>query len=371
MTFNSCLLRKSLLLGCLAFTSFRAQAAPPTVSVTLASPRAFVEDRTNSHLNFDFAVKAGADSLWLTKIEVSVFDKSGSLVLRKFVDNNGFSPAINGLSHTLFVPGQMALVFNPFHTFLPDVELSRLAYTFEFRNAKRVPVTQALDVRPERYQPKAALRIPLSGRLLVWDGHDEYAHHRRLDYQHPIAQQVGIKSNFMRYAHDFTVVTEAGALHTGDGKKNTDYPGFNLPVHAPAAGKVVAAYAGQRDNDNGEDFFNPAEMAQKDPLLLYGNYVVIDHGNGEFSLLGHLRQNSVQVKVGQPVRADQVVAHVGSSGSSYFPHLHYELRTGAAMNVEGLPAYFRGFRLVRGSRSRAVALGAVDSGDIIVQERKK
>jgi biotin carboxyl carrier protein len=339
----------SLLLLCsLAFPAEPSPAVPPApVSITLAAPRAFVEERTDSHLNFDFNIRAGADSLWLSKVEVSVYDQAGALVLRKFVDNNGFSPAISSLSHTVFAPGQAALLFNPFHTFTPDVELARLAYTFEFRNAKREPLTQTLDVRPERYQPKAALHLPLTGRQLIWDGHDEGAHHRRLDYLHPVAQQVGIKSNFMRYAHDFVLVNEAGATHSGDGKQNSDYPGFNQPVHAPAAGKVVAAYAGQKDNDNGEDYFNPAEMAQKDPLLLYGNYVVIDHGNGEFSLLGHLRQNSVLVKVGEQVKADQVLAHVGSSGSSYFPHLHYELRTGAEMNVEGLPAYFHQFRLLQ------------------------
>jgi murein DD-endopeptidase MepM/ murein hydrolase activator NlpD len=360
-----------LLLGSLVFSAEQSPPAPPAVSVTLAPARAFVEERTDSHLNFDFAIRAGADSLWLSKVEVSVYDKGGVLVLRKFVDNNGFSPSVKSLSHTVFAPGEATLVFNPFHTFTPDVELGRLAYTFEFQNARREPLTQTLDVRPERYQPKAALKLPLNGRQIIWDGHDESSHHRRLDFQHPVAQQVGIRSNFMRYAHDFAVVNEAGATHTGDGKKNTDYPGFNQPVHAPAAGRVVAAYAGQKDNDNGEDYFNPADMAQKDPLLLYGNYVVIDHGNGEFSLMGHLRQNSVLVKVGDPVRADQVVAHVGSSGSSYFPHLHYELRTGAQMNVEGLPAYFHGFRLLRGSRSRTVEMGAVDSGDIVVQERKK
>ncbi|MCB2406738.1 M23 family metallopeptidase [Hymenobacter lucidus] len=345
-------------------------AAPGAVTITVAPSRVLLEERAGSHLNFDFAVQAGPDSLWLSKVEVSVYDRSGALVLRKFVDNNGFSPSVSSLSHRVFAPGQVALVFNPFHTFAPDVEVARLAYTFEFQDAKRKAVTQALDVTPERYQPRAALKIPITGRLLIWDGHDENAHHRRLDFHHPVAQQVGIRSNFMRYAHDFVVVNDKGETHGGDGKKNTDYPGFDQPVHAPAAGRVVAAYSAQSDNDNGQDYFNPGDMVGKDPLLLYGNYLVLDHGNGEFSLLGHLRQNSLVVKVGDEVRPDQVLARIGSSGSSYFPHLHYELRTGAAMNVEGLPAYFTKFRLVRGSRSRTVPSGTVDSGDIVVQERK-
>lgn len=345
-----------------------APDAPPPVQISLAPTRVLLEERQGSRLNFDFAVQAGADSLWLQKVEVSVYDASGALVLRKFVDNNGFSPSVQSLSHRVFAPGQPALVFNPFAYFTPDVPVARLQYLFEFRTSKDQTISQRVDVTPERYQPRTALRLPLAGRLLVWDGHDEHAHHRRLDFRHPIAQQVGIKTNFMRYAHDFVVVTEQGELHRGNAKRNADYPGYEQPVHAPAAGRVVALYSQQPDNDNGQDYFDPKAMVGKDPLLLYGNYVVIDHGNGEFSMLGHLRQNSVLVKVGEQVRADQVVAKVGSSGSSYFPHLHYELRTAAELNAEGLPAYFRQFRLLRGSSSSLIAQGAVDSGDML--ERK-
>ncbi|GAA4392745.1 M23 family metallopeptidase [Hymenobacter koreensis] len=348
-------------------------ATPDTtgVTVTTAPGKVWLEERSGQRLNFDLLVRnRSRDTLSLSKVEVSVYDRSGALVLRKFVDNNGFSPSVNGLSHRQFNPGTAALVFNPFHSFADDVEVGRMAYVFHFQTPKRAEKEARVEVWPERYKPLAALALPLTGRQLVWDGHDENAHHRRLDFLHPVAQQVGIRSNFMRYGHDFAVVTPTGELHTGNGKKNTDYPGFNQPVHAPAAGRVVAAYAAQPDNDNGQDYFSPRDMVGKDPLLLYGNYLVIDHGRGEFSLLGHLKQNSLTVKVGDEVRADQVLARVGSSGSSYFPHLHYELRTGKEMNVEGLPAYFRNFQLVRGSRTRSVASGAVDSGDIVLQKRK-
>ncbi len=69
----------------------------------------------------------------------------------------------------------------------------------------------------------------------MWDGHDEHAHHRRLDFRHPVAQQVGIKTNFMRYAHDFVVVTEQGELHRGNAKRNADsvlrsLTNMNLPA---------------------------------------------------------------------------------------------------------------------------------------------
>jgi murein DD-endopeptidase MepM/ murein hydrolase activator NlpD len=43
---------------------------------------------------------------------------------------------------------------------------------------------------------------------------------------------------------------------------------------------------------------------------------------------GAYRSGSVQVRVGQPVRTGQVIAHVGLSGSTTGPHLHWGLRHG-------------------------------------------
>lgn len=54
----------------------------------------------------------------------------------------------------------------------------------------------------------------------------------------------------------------------------------------------------------------------------YGNYVMIDHGNGKISIYGHL--SDVTVESGQEVRAGQLIGHVGSTGYSTGPHLHFE-----------------------------------------------
>lgn len=52
----------------------------------------------------------------------------------------------------------------------------------------------------------------------------------------------------------------------------------------------------------------------------YGNYVVVDHGNGYTSLYGHLQKATV--KQGDSVSAGQQVGVIGSTGSSTAPHLH-------------------------------------------------
>lgn len=57
---------------------------------------------------------------------------------------------------------------------------------------------------------------------------------------------------------------------------------------------------------------------------VFGQMVIIDHGEGLQSLYGH---NSVlEVGAGDRVREGQRIARVGSTGESSAPHLHFEVR---------------------------------------------
>jgi murein DD-endopeptidase MepM/ murein hydrolase activator NlpD len=61
-----------------------------------------------------------------------------------------------------------------------------------------------------------------------------------------------------------------------------------------------------------------------------GNYVVIDHGNGQRSLYLHLQKNSVPVRVGDTVAKGQRLGTVGNSGwicGNPGTHLHYQLQS--------------------------------------------
>jgi hypothetical protein len=169
------------------------------------------------------------------------------------------------------------------------------------------------------YETKTNLRLPFDGEWFVfWGGRT-----REQNY-HVIARD-------QRFAYDF-VVNREGTTFSGDAKKNTSYYCWNQPIYAPADGVVTESVDGVADNTPGE--MNPATAA--------GNHVVIDHGNGEFSLLAHFRSGTVVPKAGDHVKRGDVIGRCGNSGNTSEPHLHYHLQNGPRFGEgDGLPGQFR------------------------------
>ena len=56
----------------------------------------------------------------------------------------------------------------------------------------------------------------------------------------------------------------------------------------------------------------------------YGYYIAIDHGKGKSTAYGH--NSRLLVKEGETVVRGQTIAHVGSTGLSTGPHVHFEVR---------------------------------------------
>jgi hypothetical protein len=117
-----------------------------------------------------------------------------------------------------------------------------------------------------------------------------------------------------------------------------DWFGYGAQVLAVGNGTVVA----MRD---GQDEHKPLEaQAEPDSLSLdglFGNYVVIDLGGGNFAGYAHLKRGSVAVKVGQGVTRGQVIGALGQSGNSAAPHLHFQVANAATFEgSEGVPYVF-------------------------------
>ena len=61
----------------------------------------------------------------------------------------------------------------------------------------------------------------------------------------------------------------------------------------------------------------------------YGNYVIVAHGGGFLTLYGHLANTAVVE--GQHVTRGELLGHIGTSGLSTGPHLHFEVRYNGAV----------------------------------------
>lgn len=70
----------------------------------------------------------------------------------------------------------------------------------------------------------------------------------------------------------------------------------------------------------------------------YGNYVVLNHGDGTATLYGHMNSTPL-VSVGSLVTQGQVIGYVGSTGYSTGAHLHFEIMVNGEY-VDPIP-YFR------------------------------
>ena len=357
---------KILVLACALITTTLPAAAQLTATYQPQHP--YIENSGSAQLvNFDIILtNATKNPLTLTLIQVSVLDSTGHLELRKFLSTNGGRPSIETIPNRVLPPESATLVFNPFFSFDLDLELSALKFDFEAESADHKQITKGtLTVKPEPYRAKTRMVSPLRGRFIVWDGHDFYSHHRRWDYLFPPIREFGFTTTTGRYSYDFIAVNGAGDMSSGDETKNESWLGFKQPVFSAGAGRVVASV-----DDRPDDHEIDMSALRKDLNAEFGNYIIIDHENGEFSLYGHIHQGSAKVKVGDRVSAGQQIAQVGASGSSLMPHLHFQVQTSAKGNAEGLPSYFHDFVRVRGAKVLQVKQGQVDSGEIVESNAK-
>ena len=186
-----------------------------------------------------------------------------------------------------------------------------------------VPSLQAAPTAYEGYETKTLLRLPFDGEWAVTSGgrkpHENY--------------HVQIPS--LRFAFDFLVDSGGSAFRT-DGKTNADHYCFGRPILAPAAGRVVSVVDTFTENVPGR-----RPPGYRGP----GNNVVIDHGNGEFSVLAHFRRGSITVTAGQQVQAGDTIGACGNNGLSDLPHLHYQLQLDPRPGQEVIPAFFTDYRV--------------------------
>ncbi len=159
----------------------------------------------------------------------------------------------------------------------------------------------------------------------------------------------------LAHAWDFMVRDERGRSFVTPGYRLADYHAFGLLVCAPAPGKVVAIENGVPDNA-------PGKLNREQN---WGNYVIIEHSFLEYSILAHLQQGSVSVRVGEAVNQGTVIGRCGNSGYSGQPHLHYQLQAAPVPGSDALVAEFHDYLAPGEGRERFFSRGVPEQGQTV------
>ncbi len=221
----------------------------------------------------------------------------------------------------------------------PGAERVRLELDLSVRaGLARSRVMESAEIRFRPAPPPRALRLPFEGYWLVTQGHGCRTNHRLGGFGGD-------------YAWDFVRFSPAGRT-VKDGyetsRRNADSYSFGLPVLAPADGTVIRVVGDVPDNEGLKEY--PRRTLLEDlerPQWIFGNFVVVDIGEGAFVLMAHLQQGSVTVKTGDRVVAGDPIARCGNSGNTVQPHLHLQVMDvpdPAGSGVRGLPARFSNYR---------------------------
>jgi hypothetical protein len=128
-------------------------------------------------------------------------------------------------------------------------------------------------------------------------------------------------------ARDYTCGTLTYAGHDGTDIRVADMAAERAGVNVLAAadGQVLR----RRDDMPDISVRSTGLDAVKDREC--GNGLVIDHGGGWQTQYCHMAKGSIVVTPGDGVKAGQPLGHVGLSGETEFPHLHFSVRHDGAI----------------------------------------
>lgn len=155
---------------------------------------------------------------------------------------------------------------------------------------KRSEVKETIDTNQEqKRQIEAEINNALSGSGSNKPGSGNY---------NPGTGQLAYPTSYRQISAGYPNYSN-GSYHGG-----VDWPcPTGTAVHAADSGVVVIA---------------------KKLTYSYGQYILIDHGNGLSTLYAH--NSSLVVGVGDKVSKGQIIAYSGESGNATGPHVHFEVR---------------------------------------------
>jgi murein DD-endopeptidase len=276
----------------------------------------------------------------LTRLEVVSADAAHK-PLANFADAGVVSiiahPGLDAPANATIVPGGfvVAYLWLDFdrREDIPPALVARISMKIgDYPEGLRIDAPQVAVDR----DPVAVIAPPLRGDAWVAaNGPSNSSHHRRagltIDGRYYIAQ---------RFAIDWVELYPDGKTFRGDAGDNKNYRAYGAEIHSVADGIVTEIKDGIPQNAPGAD----SRAVPMTLETLGGNHVVVNIGSGRFAFYAHMQPGSLRVKLGDKVRAGDVLGLVGNSGNSTEPHLHFHIcNANSPLACEGLPYAFASF----------------------------
>lgn len=87
------------------------------------------------------------------------------------------------------------------------------------------------------------------------------------------------------------------------------------------------------------------DETRDDYQQIAGNYIVMKYAPGIYLVFAHLQTHSIQVKENQQVKKGDLLGHVGHSGNSMAPHLHFQVMDSRHIqHAQGIPCLFETYQ---------------------------
>lgn len=208
------------------------------------------------------------------------------------------------------------IFYLPVHSFPFNLAVLTILYGLKFRMDNRIGLSTIFwqQNSPEKnlYQfsnfmerfgkdSPIPIYLPFFGEWTVTQGHNgPYTH-----------------KDDWRHAWDFEIKDEDGKTYKNEGDYASDYYCYDKNILAPADGIVEEVVNDIEDNQIG------SRNLEKN----WGNTIIIKHAEFLYSKLSHLKKDSILPKKGDNVTKGDVIARLGNSGNSPYPHLHFQLQT--------------------------------------------
>ena len=144
------------------------------------------------------------------------------------------------------------------------------------------------------------ISLPVRGEWTISQAHNgEYTHQDK-----------------WKHAWDFVITNNKGLEYNNHGDNKSDYLCYEKSVVASYEGFVQEVSNGIEENKIGDTNLKNN----------WGNTIIIRHADHLYSKYSHLKKGSIIVQKGDWIRKGQIIAKVGNSGRSPYPHLHFQMQ---------------------------------------------